>query len=100
LENKISPIIETQNCKEFELLKKLILKKLGLQCSYYRDSYPQRRINFRMKKVESSNYMDYIKRLGNDPEEYTELIREITVNYTKFFRDEDVFSFFSKKHFA
>ena len=71
-------------------MKEMILKRLGLQCSYYRDSYLQRRIGFRMKKVGINSYMDYAKMLRTDPEEYAQLLREIAVNYTKFFRDEDV----------
>jgi len=78
----------------FEVLKKMIYKELGLDCTYYRDSYLKRRVNSRMKTKGINSYWEYSKYLRDNPQEYKLLIKDLTVNYTKFFRDPDVFRYF------
>ena len=78
----------------FEILKNLILKKLGLDCNYYRDNYVRRRIDYRMEVLGLKSYWDYIKLLRDNSDEWSFLVRDLTVNYTSFFRDPDVFSYF------
>jgi chemotaxis protein methyltransferase CheR len=80
--------------KGFDLLKNMILKKLGLDCSYYRDNYLRRRLQVRMNAQGTRSYWDYVRLLKANPAEYDRLIKDLTINYTKFFRDPDVFSFF------
>ncbi len=82
--------------QEFEMLKRTILKAIGLNCDYYRDSYLRRRINYRMKNKGISSYQEYSRLLKSNPEEFSLLIKDLTINYTKFFRDPDVFSYFQK----
>jgi len=80
--------------KGFEALKSMIYKKLGLDCTYYRDSYLRRRVNFRMRTKEIETYWEYMEYLKDHPEEYSLLIKDLTINYTKFFRDPEVFLYF------
>lgn len=47
-----------------------------------------------MKDKGHSSYALYGKIIRSDPQEYDELIKFITVNYTKFYRDTDVFDKF------
>jgi len=44
-----------------------------------------------MRATSTHDYNDYIRFLGSHPEEYDELMRDITINVTQFFRDEFVF---------
>jgi chemotaxis protein methyltransferase CheR len=78
----------------FQLLKGMILKKLGLDCSYYREGYLRRRLELRMRARGMKSYWDYVKLLRTNSNEYEGLIKDLTVNYTKFFRDPDVFTYF------
>jgi chemotaxis protein methyltransferase CheR len=78
----------------FQCLKSMILKKLGLDCSYYRESYLRRRFEIRIRAQGMKSYWDYVKLLGTNANEYERLIKDLTVNYTKFFRDPDVFTYF------
>ncbi|HDO41994.1 MAG TPA: protein-glutamate O-methyltransferase CheR, partial [Candidatus Bathyarchaeota archaeon] len=43
----------------FNVLKKLIYKQLGLNCTYYRDSYLRRRVDYRMRLKGISSYWEY-----------------------------------------
>ena len=81
----------------FEVLKKIILRRIGLDCNYYRDSYLRRRIDLRMKNYGLNSYWDYVKILINNEDEWHSLIRDLTVNYTSFFRDPDVFFYFKTR---
>jgi len=81
----------------FEVLKNLILKKVGLDCNYYRENYVRRRIDYRMETLGIKNYWDYVKFLRNNSKEWSFLMRDLTVNYTSFFRDPDVFSYFKTR---
>ena len=81
----------------FEALKKMVLKRLGLDCNYYRDSYLRRRINLRMKNYGLNSYWDYMKLLRDNEDEWPLLIKDLTVNYTSFFRDLDVFFYFKTR---
>jgi len=81
----------------FEALKRIIFKKLGLDCNYYRENYLRRRIDLRMKKYGLESYWDYIKLLRSSEKEWLLLIKDLTVNYTSFFRDPDVFFYFKTR---
>jgi len=72
----------------------MVFSRLGLNCDYYRESYLRRRIDLRMKNYGLNSYWDYIKLLRSNEKEWPLLIRDLTVNYTSFFRDPDVFLYF------
>lgn len=80
--------------KGFGILKANISKALGFQCSYYRESYLQRRIMFRMRNLGINSYWDYLMYLKKHNDEYSFLLKDLTINYSKFFRDSDVFLYF------
>ncbi|GEM_PF-230943 len=88
--------METNNMdqKGFDLLKIRILKAIGLRCGYYRESYIQRRIKYRMRKLGINSYWEYWRYLSAHDDEYEYLIRHLAINYSTFFRDPDVFHYF------
>ena len=72
-------------------LKQLIVKHLSLDCHQYKDGYLKRRFAVRMRARGVSGYDAYAGLLRSDPLEYEELMRDLTINVTQFFRDEAVF---------
>lgn len=77
--------------RSFLDLKRMIEKNLSLDCDHYKDSYLQRRFAVRMRERGTSTYDEYISLLKRDPCEYDELMRDLTINVTQFFRDQSVF---------
>jgi len=77
--------------RDFLALKNHILEHRSLDCNQYKDSYLQRRFAVRMRARGVDQYKDYIRLLSSDPCECDELMRDITINVTQFFRDGPVF---------
>lgn len=77
--------------RDFLDLKRHILKAKALDCNQYKDSYLQRRFAVRMRARGVGSYADYVSLLSSDPREYDDLMRDITINVTQFFRDVPVF---------
>ena len=79
----------------FDLLRKKIEDKTGLDCRNYKDNYLRRRIDLRMKAVGmGSSYNEYGRFLDKNPEEYKSILDTITINVTEFFRDPETFEAF------
>src|SRR5665811_2340390 len=74
----------------FSLLKRRIFIDRGLDCEQYKENYLKRRIAVRLRASGAAGYLDYLTTLKKDPDEYTKLLNELTVNVTQFFRDSDV----------
>lgn len=75
----------------FRTLKRRILLDRGLDCEQYKAAYLKRRIGVRLRATGAGDYIEYVRILRRDPEEYTRLLDELTINVTQFFRDADVF---------
>lgn len=77
--------------RAFLMLKRRIFADRGLDCEQYKENYLKRRIAVRLRATGATGYLDYLNILKRDPDEYTHLLDEITVNVTQFFRDDDVY---------
>jgi chemotaxis protein methyltransferase CheR len=77
--------------RAFSLLKRRIFLDRGLDCEQYKENYLKRRIAVRLRATEAENYLEYLQVLRKNPEEYTKLLNELTINVTQFFRDADVY---------
>lgn len=75
----------------FILLKRRIFVDRGLDCEQYKENYLKRRIAVRLRATGARDYLDYLRLLRTDPDEYTRLMNELTINVTQFFRDPDVY---------
>ena len=80
----------------FEKLKKKVAEDINFQSQYYGEKHLKRRFTARMRVVGIETFRDYIKHLEKEPEEYTHLIKILTVNVTEWFRDLSVYEFFQK----
>lgn len=80
----------------FNKLKKVLHEGTNINFECYRESYLKRRIKVRLTATKTQTYTEYIRYLKDNPNEYNLLINDLTINYTKFFRDPDVFVFLKK----
>jgi len=83
----------------FEKLKKQIWEAVGINCNGYRPEYLKRRLAIRLKATDSKTYFDYERYLKKNPKEADMLLNDLTVNYSLFFRDPDVFQFLRQNLF-
>ena len=81
----------------FHALMDKITRDRGFQCSSYKDKCLRRRIAVRMRAKGSVTHSEYAGILDADPREYDRLVRSLTINVTKFFRNWDTFSVIQQK---
>ncbi len=80
--------------KGFEILLDKIRKDLGFCGDQYKAKCLRRRLNSRMRRHNmEDDYWAYVKFLEQNPDEYALLLKNLTVNVTKFFRNWPVFSY-------
>ena len=82
---------------EFRALMEKITRDRGFQCSRYKDKCLRRRFAVRMRAKGAASHTEYARILDSDPREYDRLVRSLTINVTKFFRNWDTYSVVSQK---
>jgi chemotaxis protein methyltransferase CheR len=83
--------------KDLQEIKNFVLKKLGMDLSYFKSTFLARRINVRMKILNISNTSEYADLLNSDPDEIGSFYDSLSINVTKFYRDKQVWQVFSNK---
>ena len=83
--------VQNAEDKDFPILKRKIFSETQLDLNQYKDNYLKRRIAVRMHVKKIPTYRDYIRLLTTDPDEYEDLLSDLTINVTQFFRDPEVF---------
>ena len=84
---------EFHDSAAFEKLKRVMHAKTNINFGYYRESYLKRRINVRLVATKTKTYSEYVLYLNTNPQEYDLLVNDLTINFTKFFRDSDVYDY-------
>ena len=74
-----------------------ITRERGFQCASYKDKCLRRRIAVRIRARHASGCVEYSEMLDADPREYERLMRSLTVNVTKFFRNWETYSAMDQK---
>ncbi len=69
-----------------------ITSERGFRCSSYKDKCLRRRIAVRMRANNAFTYWEYSALLDRDPLEYDRLLRALTINVTKFFRNWETYA--------
>jgi chemotaxis methyl-accepting protein methylase len=82
---------------EFRALMDKITRDSGFQCSSYKDKCLRRRIAVRIRARRASGCAEYSAMLDDDPREYERLMRSLTVNVTRFFRNRETYSAIDQK---
>ena len=81
----------------FRMLTEKITRDRGFRCASYKDKCLRRRIAVRMRAKNTASTAEYASILDTDPREYERLMRSLTVNVTKFFRNWETYSVIEKK---
>jgi chemotaxis protein methyltransferase CheR len=81
----------------FRMLTEKITRDRGFRCASYKDKCLRRRIAVRMRAKGTASPDEYAGILDTDPREYERLLRSLTVNVTKFFRNWETYSAIEKK---
>ena len=75
----------------FPTLMEKISRESGFRCASYKDKCLRRRIAVRMSAKGAFTANEYAGVLDTDPREYERLLRSLTVNVTKFFRNVETY---------
>ena len=81
----------------FRRLMEKITRDSGFRCASYKDKCLRRRIAVRMRAKGADTAHEYAGVLDTDPREYERLLRSLTVNVTKFFRNPETYAAVEKK---
>ncbi|MGD6934908.1 MAG: CheR family methyltransferase [Candidatus Bathyarchaeia archaeon] len=92
-QTQTQPVEDFLENMSFQRVKKNLQEKVGVDFSGYRDEYLKRRIAIRLRATNTLTYGRYLQYLAKNPDEYPVLLNEITVNYTTFMRDTDVYQY-------
>jgi chemotaxis methyl-accepting protein methylase len=76
----------------FRALMDKITRERGFRCASYKDKCLRRRIGVRMRAKGAFSPLEYAGVLDTDPREYERLLRSLTVNVTKFFRNWETYA--------
>ena len=74
-----------------------ITRERGFQCSSYKDKCLRRRIAVRLRARNVLSCAEYSRVLDGDEREYERLMRSLTVNVTKFFRNWETYAAIDQK---
>jgi len=81
--------------KDLNEIKEFVLKKRGMDLSYFKLVFLARRINVRMKMLNITSSSEYVIHMGSDPDEISSLYDSLSINVTKFYRDKKVWQVFT-----
>ncbi len=80
----------------FQKLKNLLHETAGLDCNCYRDDYLKRRFSVRLRATGTKTYSRYVRYLKKNAAELPLVLNDLTINFTSFFRDPDVYVYLEK----
>ncbi len=75
---------------DFNYLRNLMLRYLGIDISIYKPQFIRRRLVIRMRALNINRVEDYIMYLRRNPHELSFLLDNMTINVSQFFRDPHV----------
>ncbi|MEJ5327859.1 MAG: protein-glutamate O-methyltransferase CheR [Candidatus Bathyarchaeia archaeon] len=91
--------VEARNFLEeiaYQKLKNLLHETIGLNFSCYRDEYLRRRLSIRLRATGTFTFSKYLNYLKKNPQEFNNILNDLTINFTTFFRDRDVYDYLEK----
>ncbi len=83
--------------KDLKEITEFVHKKRGLNLSYFKPAFLSRRIGVRMKILNMTSSSKYAELLNSDLNEVGTLYDSLSINVTKFYRDNKVWQVFENK---
>lgn len=80
--------------KELSLFLAYIEKYRGLDLTFYRKNFLLRRLKARFMATGVSGFVEYLRIIKKDPEEWNNFLDNLSINVSEFFRDPEVFLYF------
>ena len=81
--------------QEMKIIKEQVLTSMGLDLSYFKTAFLERRINVRMKTLNIKSGSEYAQLISSNVDEITFLYDSLSINVTRFYRDKKVWESFS-----
>lgn len=78
---------------EFEAVLDYLNKSRGCDLTGYKRSTLMRRFRQRMQNIKIDSYQSYLEYLQHHPQEYQDLLNNVLINVTSFFRDRDAWDY-------
>jgi chemotaxis methyl-accepting protein methylase len=85
-------VSDSPNERAFRALTEKITQARGVCCGAYKDRCLRRRIAVRMRARGVHSFTDYSRLLDSDGHEYDRLLDALTINVTKFFRNNETWT--------
>jgi chemotaxis protein methyltransferase CheR len=76
----------------FTMIKEWVITHLKFNSQHYNESYLKRRIQSRMFYFKYKSYKEYLNLIKSNVDEQRQLIKHLTVNITRFFRNKVLFT--------
>jgi two-component system, chemotaxis family, CheB/CheR fusion protein len=83
--------------QQFEQLLEFLKQNRGFDFTGYKRTTLQRRVHRRMETVGIDDYAAYLALLERDADEFTQLFNTLLINVTRFFRDEEPWTFLAQE---
>ena len=82
--------------KDWELFKKKLNEKTGIDLYLYKEPQMRRRIGNLVTRAEMNSFVAYFNKVVQDKEEFASFIEYLTINVSEFFRNPDKFDILEK----
>lgn len=76
--------------QEMKMIKEQVLTSMGVDLSYFKAAFLERRINVRMKTLNITSGSEYAQLISNNSDEVSSLYDSLSINVTRFYRDKKV----------
>ena len=92
LNSDLTTMVHSDDTADFAELLRKIEREHAVPCTGYKDRCLRRRVGVRMRATGVHTFPDYSRLLDSSPGEWDKLLAALTINVTRFFRDEGVFA--------
>ena len=83
--------------KDWELFKKELDQKTGIDLQLYKEPQMKRRIGNLVTRAEMDSFVAYFDKVSKNKDDFAEFIEYLTINVSEFFRNPDKFDLIEKE---